>query len=101
MKFNAWKRNNEDVRVYVNCWEEAIGLEVDYYNSGNIKRATLDGEKISNSAARRILSGKVWFDQEGELHLDYHCFKDMEEEEKRARLLKALKGDKDSPLYEE
>lgn len=33
-----------------------IGLDVEYYHSGNISRATLDGQKISNSEAGRILA---------------------------------------------
>lgn len=59
-----WQKN-EMHRIYFNDLATWYGLECEYYNSGNICYAALNGQKISNSAARRIgsrLAGKVWFD---------------------------------------
>lgn len=62
---NLWERG-EMKRVYFNNLEELYGLELDHYNTGNISRAKVDGEKISNNSARQLSyelrSGKVWFD---------------------------------------
>lgn len=62
-------------RVYFNVdlAAELIGLSVTRYNTGNISAAKLNGEKISNSKARKILGelefGKVWYDvNSGEFH---------------------------------
>ena len=52
-------------RIYINDLPRWIGLECTYYNTGNISSATLDGERISNSQARRYmhtLDGKIWYD---------------------------------------
>ena len=48
-------------RLYLD-WHTLIRLELSYYNTGNISEARLDGEKISNSRARDIKSGKAWID---------------------------------------
>lgn len=44
-------------RLYMNKekLQEAAGLKIDRYKSGNIASASLNGEKISNSRAGRIL----------------------------------------------
>jgi hypothetical protein len=53
-------------RVYFNSLADRYGLKCSYYNSGNVSFATLNGEKISNSAAREVLAdlahGKFWYD---------------------------------------
>lgn len=53
-------------RVYFNDLSELYGLKADRYNTGNISSATLDGETISNSAARRIMvelsTAKLYYD---------------------------------------
>lgn len=53
-------------RIYFNNLEKLYGLDCQYYKTGNIARASLNGEPISNSEARRILGClcdlKVWFD---------------------------------------
>lgn len=56
-------------RYYLNTWKEAIGLSLNYYNTGNIRAASLRGEGISNSKARQIHM-KLWFDEEKNLHID-------------------------------
>jgi hypothetical protein len=53
-------------RVYFNDLIELFGLNVSRYNSGNISSASLNGEGISNSRAREIISslstGKFYYD---------------------------------------
>lgn len=52
-------------RIYVNSddqIEKVFGLSVSRYNTGNICSAFLNGEKISNSQARRLLTVKPYFD---------------------------------------
>ena len=53
-------------RIYLNNLAELYGLRYGTYNTGNISWAELDGERISNNSARRILftlnSAKVWYD---------------------------------------
>lgn len=51
--FRRWTKYGKD-RLYANA--EAIGLELDYYKTGNISDAMLDGSRISNCQARKILS---------------------------------------------
>lgn len=51
--FRRWTKYGKD-RLYANA--EAIGLELDYYNTGNISNAIMNGEQISNCQARKILS---------------------------------------------
>lgn len=50
---SEWQKNDKH-RIYFNDLEAWMGLDCSYYNSGNISGATLDGERISNSEARRI-----------------------------------------------
>lgn len=69
---NAWTNpRNGEVRYYINgFWYDMLGLELQRYNTGNISYASIDGEKIANGRAGR-LSGKLWADAEGNLHLGY------------------------------
>lgn len=56
---NRWTKYGKD-RLYLgNVDVEALGFEVDYYNTGNIKNAKVDGEKISNSKMGKIFSTYV------------------------------------------
>lgn len=48
-----WQKNGKD-RIYFNGLDRWLGLATSRYNSGNISGATLDGQPISNSAARRL-----------------------------------------------
>lgn len=43
-------------RVYFNDLPALFGLECSYYKTGNVFRAQLDGETISNCEAKRILA---------------------------------------------
>lgn len=69
---SAWTHpTTGQTRHYINDWaEQAFGLEIARYNTGNISSAALNGERISNTKAAR-LGGKVWADEAGQLHLDY------------------------------
>lgn len=63
--FHRWTKGDYD-RLYANA--EDFGLYTETYNSGNIKYAELNGVKISNAAAGRILSAKIYIDiKTGEL----------------------------------
>ncbi len=59
-----WSPNSGPVRYYFNDLEQYLGLEVQRYGTGNINHATLNGEKISNNYASKILislaRAKVW-----------------------------------------
>lgn len=61
---SEWEQHGRH-RIYFNDLAAWYGLDVSYYNTGNVSYATLDGERISNSEARRImarLAGKVYYD---------------------------------------
>ena len=47
-------------RLYLNA--KALGLKCDYYHTGNISRAWVNGEDISNCEARRILGAGAYID---------------------------------------
>jgi hypothetical protein len=67
---SRWTKAGHD-RVYLNHWAELAGLEVSYYNTGNISSAAWQGERISNSQAYKLRGtlDKVWFDAAtGKLH---------------------------------
>lgn len=49
--FNRWTKYGKD-RLYAS--EEAIGLSFEYYNTGNVSGALLEGERISNSKGVKI-----------------------------------------------
>ena len=60
-----WQKGGHH-RVYFDNGSYFYGVRTERYGSGNISSATLDGKKISNSEAKRILSkfaySKLWFD---------------------------------------
>lgn len=51
--FRRWTKYGMD-RLYVTA--KSIGLEVERYNTGNIRSAVMNGETISNSQAKKILA---------------------------------------------
>lgn len=68
MGFNRWTKGNFD-RLYINA--DRLGLDCDYYKSGNICGATFEDEHISNSEARRMKSAKTYIDiKTGRLYSD-------------------------------
>lgn len=58
---NPWEGGGHR-RIYLNNALELAGLEVTRYGTGNIKGASLDGEKISNAKAYELASLKVFWD---------------------------------------
>ena len=61
---SEWNKNGM-CRIYFNDLQGLYGLKLSLYHTGNISSASLDGEPISNSSARKIcsaLAGKLWFD---------------------------------------
>ena len=63
-------------RLYLNA--KALGLKCDYYHSGNISRAWVNGEDISNCEARRILGAGAYIDMVSGEFIDdrRHTFRD-------------------------
>lgn len=57
--FKRWQKGNMD-RLYVNA--PVLGLQCEYYKTGNIYRATFQGSLISNCEAYRIKSAKTYID---------------------------------------
>lgn len=54
MGATRWTKGEHD-RLYLNeAAAKLIGLEISYYNTGNISYAKLDGEKISNRRAGEL-----------------------------------------------
>ena len=58
--FNRWTKGDMD-RLYFNV-EKSEYFEVEYYKSGNVSSAYLEGERISNAEAYRIMSVKCFID---------------------------------------
>ena len=64
--FKRWTKGSMD-RLYINA--ETLGLELDYYKSGNISGATYRGETISHTRGGEMKSAKTYIDiATGELH---------------------------------
>ena len=57
--FNRWQKGTMD-RLYINAKD--LGLVCEYYNTGNIRNAYFNGERISNSEARRMTGSKTFID---------------------------------------
>lgn len=55
-----WTKGDKD-RLYFNIADNGV-LDIDRYKSGSIRSAYLDGEKISNSRANRILATRAYLD---------------------------------------
>lgn len=69
-----WSKYGKD-RIYIDV--ETLGLEVEYYKTGNVRNATWQGERISNADARRLLGSKVYVDcADGSLHVstDFYIY---------------------------
>ena len=46
-------------RVYFKA-ERILGLEIEKYNTGSLRNVTLNGERISNSKAGKIINAKLY-----------------------------------------
>lgn len=71
-KFGRWTKDYNGKkydRIYFGAKD--LGLELEYYKSGNISRATIGGEEISNCEARRVIAAKAYLDlTDWSLHID-------------------------------
>lgn len=58
-----WQRDGMD-RIYFNNWAEFAGLDLSFYNTGNISSACWKGEGVSNSQGYKLLDSlhKLYFD---------------------------------------
>ncbi len=66
--FSRWQKGSMD-RLYINSTR--IGLSLEYYKTGNICHAELNGERISNSRAYSIKAAKNYIDvADGSIHTD-------------------------------
>jgi hypothetical protein len=62
-----WTKYGKD-RIYIDA--TALGLEVEYYKTGNVRNAKWQGERISNADGRRLLGSKVYVEcSDGSLHV--------------------------------
>lgn len=72
--FSRWQKGSMD-RLYINSTR--IGLSLEYYKTGNIHYAELNGEHISNSRAYAIKAAKNYVDvADGSIHTDYSDIRD-------------------------
>lgn len=71
LQINEWTGRNGQTRRYVNNWIEAVGFDVEYYKTGNIRSASINGQQISNAAAGRLCGVKVWIDSDDTIHIDH------------------------------
>ena len=76
--FKRWVKGNYD-RLYINAYE--LGLECDYYNTGNIRSASFRGKSLSNSRARKMKYSKTYIDvKTGNIYSDMDELKEAVEE---------------------
>ena len=57
--FNRWQKGSMD-RLYINAAQ--LGLNCEYYKTGNVRSAEFNGEQISNSEARRMKDARTYID---------------------------------------
>lgn len=62
--------SNGQVRRYVSGWEEAAGIEVWHYKTGNVAGATYQGKAIANNRATHIGNIKVWVDEDRMVYIE-------------------------------
>ena len=72
--FKRWTKGTID-RLYINA--TMLGLECDYYHTGNISGAWFKGERISNSQGYRYKAAKTYIDiKTGRIHSQYDALAD-------------------------
>lgn len=88
--FRRWTKGSMD-RLYIDATK--LGLELEYYKTGNISQAHWCGSSISNANGYRFKGSKVYVDvATGELHvqdltrIDWHYY-DLPTLEDKAREL--------------
>lgn len=95
--FKRWTKGNMD-RLYIDATK--LGLELDYYKTGNISHTKWCGEIISNADGYRFKSSKAYVDvATGELHVkdmtssDWHFHGLPTLEEKAQEAIAAIRKD--------
>lgn len=76
---NRWAKKDGEVRWYVNDWQDAIGMEVVYYKTGNVSDVYYhggngwhgDGHPSNSWYYKNVAGTKVWIDIQGRVHVDY------------------------------
>lgn len=56
MGASRWTKGGHDRLYLFKVGAEIMGLDCDYYKTGRVNGATLNGEKISNAEANRVIS---------------------------------------------
>jgi hypothetical protein len=75
--FKRWTKGNMD-RLYINA--SMLGLNCEYYNTGNIRSAWFNGASISNCEARRMKAAKTYIDiKAGTVYGDNNSLKEAAE----------------------
>ena len=76
--FQRWTKGTMD-RLYIKA--NMLGLNCEYYKTGNISYAEFRGEKISNSEAGRMKAAKTYIDiNTGKAYSDNYTLKKTVEE---------------------
>lgn len=66
--FKRWTKGGHD-RLYIDA--ESLGLEIERYKTGNVRSATWQGDRISNTDGRRLIASKIYVDvKTEELHVN-------------------------------
>lgn len=83
-----WKAGDKH-RIYFNNWIEFSGLEITHYNTGNISSARFNGKHVSNSNARYMIGGSVWYDVDDDKFM-ISGFQSKEPARQAAKALRAV-----------
>lgn len=76
--FKRWTKNGYD-RLYINSTH--LGLELDYYKTGNIHHAEFKGDRISNSQGYRYKAAKTFYDLKADkLVSEYEALREAAQE---------------------
>lgn len=71
IQISTWNHpRTGQARHYLRYWTEAVEFEVERYNTGSIAGATIAGMAISNTKARSVTDSKIWFGDDGQLHIE-------------------------------
>lgn len=76
--FKRWTKGGYD-RLYVSAG--VLGLECEYYKTGNIKNAYFRGERVSNCEGRRMKAANTYVNvKDGKVHSNNDTLKQAAEE---------------------
>ena len=72
-RFGRWTKETAEGKKYDRIYFNAkdLGMVVEYYKTGNVRNAEVNGDSISNSQARRLMASKAYYDvASGQLVID-------------------------------